>query len=293
MAEADFGVTYHGPALNEGRMAVRDLAPALLALGELFTDVGKVTMPDRKPIGLTIRATEQGSFLVHLVLEAESMLGRVVDLLTTPEVAALVLIRETVIGEDGLFAFIKRVRGRRITEEEQISPGVVRVILVDGTSIETTPDVLTLFNNVPIRRKARQVVEPLGGGRVDTIRFHHDSESLDLVAADLSSFDLRDQSSILVEEEREMYLYPSTAVLDGSARKWEFASGEFRLKASIEDEEFLGDVGDGERFGSGDILHCRVRYVQRMVRGKLQDEWAIVRVLKHIPPGDQLEIGES
>jgi hypothetical protein len=36
MSRAHFKVSYNGVALQEGRLDVRDLAPALLAVGSLF-----------------------------------------------------------------------------------------------------------------------------------------------------------------------------------------------------------------------------------------------------------------
>ena len=42
LAETAFQIAYEGPALETGRMPVRDLAPALLALGDLFTEASVV-----------------------------------------------------------------------------------------------------------------------------------------------------------------------------------------------------------------------------------------------------------
>jgi hypothetical protein len=70
MAETAFRVAYDGPALATGRMPVRDLAPALLALGDLFAEASQVIYPEGKPVALSIKATEEGSFDVHLILES-------------------------------------------------------------------------------------------------------------------------------------------------------------------------------------------------------------------------------
>lgn len=60
MAETTFGVNYDGPALDDGRMPVRDLAPALLALGELFREASAELYPDLPPPALDVKATEKG-----------------------------------------------------------------------------------------------------------------------------------------------------------------------------------------------------------------------------------------
>jgi hypothetical protein len=50
MPETEFDLSYKGDALADGRMAVRDLAPALLALGEIFADASALIEP-AKPLG--------------------------------------------------------------------------------------------------------------------------------------------------------------------------------------------------------------------------------------------------
>src|SRR5688500_11839084 len=52
MAETTFGVVYDGPALETGRMPVRDLAPALLALGQLFSEASRFVYPEQEPVSL-------------------------------------------------------------------------------------------------------------------------------------------------------------------------------------------------------------------------------------------------
>ena len=47
-----------GPALRDNRMEVRELAPALLALGDLVREANVVANPDQPPVSLQIRATE-------------------------------------------------------------------------------------------------------------------------------------------------------------------------------------------------------------------------------------------
>src|SRR5688572_17376787 len=116
MAETAFGVTYDGPALVTGRMPVRELAPALLALGDVFAEASLVAYPDRPPVALDIKATEEGSFVVQLILETpDEVWDQVVDIFGSDAVSALVNLKELVIGSGfGLFWLIKRLKGRRI-----------------------------------------------------------------------------------------------------------------------------------------------------------------------------------
>lgn len=66
-AETGFSVVVDGPTLADGQMSVRDLAPALLALGELFAEASVIAYPAREPVALNIKATDKGSFDANLI----------------------------------------------------------------------------------------------------------------------------------------------------------------------------------------------------------------------------------
>src|SRR5664280_1129809 len=64
----DFGIEYDGPVLTNHEMDVRDLAPALLSVGNLFQTLNRRIHPADPEVQVNIRATEEGSFLVQLKL---------------------------------------------------------------------------------------------------------------------------------------------------------------------------------------------------------------------------------
>lgn len=101
VAQTGFSVVYDGPAVAGGEMPVRDLAPALLALGDLFTEASTVLYPKLEPAGLNIKATEKGSFDVSLILHGEAIWDQIVKLFTSPDANALINLRDAIIGTGG------------------------------------------------------------------------------------------------------------------------------------------------------------------------------------------------
>src|SRR5262245_35807923 len=138
MAETTFGVKYEGPALAEGRMPVRDLAPALLALGELFREASRELYPELPAPSLDVKAAEKGSFDVQMVLAADGMWEQVVNMLSAKGPTALtnllgLVIDGGVVGT-GLFKLIQIIGQRKIEREEATNnPDQMRIILDDET----------------------------------------------------------------------------------------------------------------------------------------------------------------
>jgi hypothetical protein len=62
VSRASFTIAYDGPALRDGAMDVRDLAPALLAVGQLFDAANTVLNRDQATVKISVTATGQGSF---------------------------------------------------------------------------------------------------------------------------------------------------------------------------------------------------------------------------------------
>lgn len=64
MSRADFTLTYDGPALASHEMDVRDLAPAMLAVGELFDAINMLLNGEAATVKVNVRAHEPGCFSV-------------------------------------------------------------------------------------------------------------------------------------------------------------------------------------------------------------------------------------
>ena len=59
---ASFTVAYDGDSVKNHLMDVRDLAPALLSIGQLFDEANRVLNGDHASIKLQVKALQEGSF---------------------------------------------------------------------------------------------------------------------------------------------------------------------------------------------------------------------------------------
>lgn len=286
MAESEFRVVYDGDALRDGRMAVEDLAPALLALGELFRDANTIINPNEPPVSLQIRATTEGSFDVDLVL-VQHGIQHVVNFLTGDLHEALRNLEADILSAYGLFELIRRMRGRRVRGQEPQPDGTIVLILDDGDRIITLPGTADLARRPLIRRHARKVVEPLRKQGITILRFHpsRGEEPTVIASADVPSFDVDedDRQTLLDATEQLNVTIASVAFTEGN--KWRLSDGSSVFYAAIADEGFLQAVDRGEEaFRKGDILRCEMRVEQfRTVDGGLTTERTVTRVLQHIP----------
>lgn len=301
MAESHFAIAYDGPALATGRMPVRDLAPALLALGELFAESAQVLYPDSGSVSLSIEATTTGSFDVRLILEAADLWDQIVDVFSSDHVTALVNLKTIIVGGTGfgLFEVLRHIGSRRIKKEEHTSAGLgyLRVILDDGTAIEMSPDVAKLVRRFSIRRKARDVVSPLGREGIDEVRLSRDSArppDVVITKGELDAYEgaATEEGEVLLDEEREMLFQLSSVSFEGD--KWRLSDGTQTFGVSVEDTTFIDEVSRGELFGKGDMLRCRMRVIQsRRPEGGLRTEYHVVQVIAHLPRAQQLELDDT
>lgn len=287
VAEVDLTLRFDGPAFDAGRISVRDLAPALLALGEIFHEVNEVANPDGEPIALDITATERGSFDVSLILANPEFVDQAVRLLSSTPMLALATVITFVTG---LAAFIKWVRGKQIVATEPgVEPGYTRVTLDNGDTLEIPSEVVALYRKISIRKNLAQLVHPLSREGVEKVELRQmDQEEPVLVVekADYEPFsDVPPVTeSILNSVTRTTLLKIVSPILEGSYQ-WRFSEGDSTFTAPIHDEAFLERVQSGEEaFRNGDFLVCQVRLVQSVTaEGALRSRHEIERVDRHVP----------
>jgi len=299
MAETAFGVKYDGPAVANHRMPIRDLAPALLALGDVFTEASLVLYPDRDPVALHVQATSEGSFMVDLVLQSVPQFNQVIDLLNSDEADALANLQSIVLGlagaggfGGGLIWLIKKIRNRRIVDEaETPDPGRVKLTLEDGTTFEASGEAVHLYRSPRIRRSTRAVVEPLTRDGVERLEFKIDSETTLFVEDDeVAAFDVSEAEPVPLLDDVQTRIVSIASVSFTEGNKWRFTDGEAVFHAAIEDERFLARVDEGEVFAKGDMLKCRMRIVQTKTEKGLHSDYYVIEVLEHIRREPPLEL---
>lgn len=154
----DLLMKFSGPALETGRMPVRDLAPSLLALGELFQRVQAINDPMAPPVALEAKAFESGSFEVGLFLSTQD----VMTLLSSPPAMAIGnLIGIVCNSGEGLFALIKWLRGRIVVSRDEPEPGSMQVKDNHGNVFMAKKMVFNSYDDLGVRELANKVVEPL------------------------------------------------------------------------------------------------------------------------------------
>ena len=122
--EVNFKVAYDGQAVQAGTMSVRDLAPALMAMSDLFDEANRQVQGEDGPgVNLKFKAVGKGSFEVELAL-SYGLIEALIDFFTSEAVTALAGLM-TLLGigtgfTKGLMWLIKKIRGRNITEVEMI-----------------------------------------------------------------------------------------------------------------------------------------------------------------------------
>lgn len=113
VATVDFEVTFEGPAVVDGRMPVRDLAPSLLSLGELLDIAKREVEPDLPGIGLEVQAFLPGSFHNLLSVAFDSSVALLVS---NPTAAVTNLLSLVTHGRSGLLAVARALGGRQLVE---------------------------------------------------------------------------------------------------------------------------------------------------------------------------------
>lgn len=299
-----FQVIYDGPALEDNRMDVRDLAPALLAIGEVLEQANYTLNGAAVPISVRVEASfKTGCF--GIVFEIGTLWQQIQGLFPplSMETARQLLEDLGLLQKAGaavvsvglgLVGFIRWLKGRKIKRVELLDNGNVRVV-VDEEQLVLERRVLELYRNHQLRvALERAIVKPLeregivsfatGLPNGETQRFVEISraESRFFMAPPAEEQQLSSE-----ESERTLQLVSVTFKDDN---KWRFTDGATSFHAAIEDIEFQESVLRGRQFAAGDVLKVKLRVDQWMRGDKLQSEYAVVKVLEHRKAGVQLSL---
>jgi hypothetical protein len=295
MSKTQFTIAYDGEALRDGTMDVRDLAPALLAVGQLFDAANSVLNGEAARVAVTVRATHPGSFFIDLEL-AQSLARQIIGLLAGDEVTAAVHLKDLIImgtaAGGGLFWLIRRLRGKKPDRVERVDADTVRVII--GTESIVVPlKVLRLYQDIAVRAAAERVVyAPLQKPGIDTFKaLQGPSQTLTITEAEAEAFKQPEVEEEVLLEDTRRSAFSIVSLAFKEENKWRLHDGNNQISASITDEDFLRRVDNNEiAFAKGDVLICDVRVRQTQSPQGLKTEYTVERVVEHKPAARQLAL---
>ena len=241
MDRVKFSIAYDGPAIRDGAMDVRDLAPALLAIGQVF-DAANILLNGENPkIKVNVTATGQGSFEVYLEV-LRDLTEKIVDIFSGDVATALLQLKEFVIigggATGGIIWLVKRLRGKSPDRLEKISESLVRVT-IDGESYEIPLQLMRLYQDIQVRVALSQLIEePLRREGIEIFEVREDGETRERVSRDEAKYFARPllDEEVLIENTRSAaFSIISLAFKDDN--KWRLSDGSAQISASIIDED--------------------------------------------------------
>lgn len=206
-------IRYDGPALAGHEMDVQDLAPALLALGDIIQIANKRFNGDTASIRVLVNAdVEQKCFqidlsLVQSVLKQAQGLFADQDVKTALDIARAVgIVGSAGAAVAGLFKLIKWLsRNRKDGEtrfETKSEGGVTIIVNGDGNTITVSDETFQLATDPAVVERAKRVVKPLQNRGYETLSFVDQDEAVETITA-LEARDILDAPTNLIESERE------------------------------------------------------------------------------------------
>lgn len=301
-------IKLEGPAIEEG-LNLFDLAPSLIAIGNVITESNKIVNPEGREIAINIKPFEKGSFIIDLYLFAQTNFDQILSFISSDYAEQIKTLLEwiglTVAiggGGKGLIQLIKFLKSKP-QNVEKLSSGDIRYTNKDGQSFTTNEKVNKLYNNCVIQNNTYQgfgkLLQQKGIDEINTY-IKDDIKSLETIKKEdveaLKNYsEISGEENIINESESVIFLKFKRGSFDGDGNNWSFRIGNKNIiVAVVKDDIFLKKVKSGEiRPNHKDTFEVILKTKQKMKNEELITSYEIMKVLKYTEAPKQMNIFNS
>jgi hypothetical protein len=298
MKSINFQIVYDGPALEANEMDVYDLAPALLAVGQLMEETGKILYGEKFKIGVNVSASfKTGCFGIQL----SAISNDFVDIFSNNKVVAIgtclsLLGFSVKDAGKSIISFILWLKNRRITKTIKLKDSDNVQVYVDQDHFIIEERVLAMLKSRKIRESLEKIItKPLSRQGIQTfavtdvenighaITTVSKEESIYFSVPDVANEKLTDNDMIVSLQ------IINACFQDGN--KWKFTDGSQSFFAEILDKNFINKVNNSEAvFAKDDILKVKINLTQWLTDSGIKPEYTIIEVLDHRSGQRQIDI---
>lgn len=284
-------IAYCGPAVDNGTMDVRDLAPALLALSDFIRDANKIINDDDSQVSVRVNADfAKGSFEIQLdVIKtiAQKLQSLWNDSGMDAESILALLGLSVAVEKPGLIDLIKKIGGRVIESiiKSTEQPGKSLISFKgDNNIIIVDSKVADLYQSPRIRQNIGKVISPLKKEGINAFEVRGtDSKGNKTVKKvtkeDSGYFEIQECSLDMQNVSRQIVW---VKLLDVSFEdlKWRISLGDAKMHATLTDENFKKQIDQNEIwFGKGDMLKIILEITQNIKPdGEINNQYSISKV---------------
>lgn len=296
---AYFQIIYGGPALENNEMDIRELAPALVAVADLFEEANLIVNGGAARINVNVRGSfKSGSFgidlsIIQVVYQNFLLFFNSEGIIAAANLLALLGIGAKQMGE-GLIGLLKNLKNRKIQEIETIENNRVRIHITREETIDIDPRVLDLYKSQRVRDALDKVIaEPLGRSGINEFRVVSPETKDEVVIhkEEKEYFELPLLGEELLGENITEAFLQLVSISFKEDNKWRFSRGESIFYASVLDEKFLDAINrNEERFSKSDILKVRLLAKDMLADKGIHTEYTVLEVLEHRRAARQLKL---
>ncbi len=297
MSHAEFILTYDGPALESHEMNVRDLAPAMLAVGEAFEGLNALLNGKSAQLAVNVRAHQPGCFKV--AFDIVQVAKDLTPVLTGPGIVAANNLLQLMIGvgtfaagtTGGLIWLIRKLKGRTPERIEKLTPGMFRLFL-DDQVYEVPVELLQAYQDLRIRKAVEGfVAKPLRKPGISEVVLEDGTRTERVQVDEAEYFTAPEAASDIVVDDTRRAAFTIRDLSFDEEGFWRLFDGSNPVKVKIEDQRFLDRIeNDDIRFAKHDVLVCMVHFVQKRTGRGLENEHTVIEVIEHIPAPRQLRL---
>ena len=200
-----FHVVYDGPALDEHRMNICDLAPALVAIADLFSAANTELNGNSADVRVEVKGNfKSGSFQIELIF-TQALLVQLRDMFASSTATAVsnasaILAVVGLVDGGGLIGFLRQLRGRR-PEHIEDNGESFSVWMTETEVVEVSRPVFRLYKTRAVRVFLQKALSPLGLEGITSFGVVRGNDiDLDIDSVELAAFAFSDEQEEVVSD---------------------------------------------------------------------------------------------